>query len=256
MSLKTDHNNIDPDLLPKHVAVIMDGNGRWAKSRSKPRIFGHKAGVESVRKTIAEASILGIQVLTIFAFSSENWRRPQEEVTLLMDLFATVLGIEVRRLHKRNVKLNVIGDVSRFSRSLQNKIAKAEALTAQNTGLVLNVAANYGGQWDIYQSVQKVIHDIANGEREVDSFSIEDISRGLVTADQPDVDLLIRTSGECRISNFLLWQAAYAELYFTEQLWPDFDEQSFRRAIAWFIGRERRFGYTTEQINTMLEIEK
>ncbi|MBV7300073.1 isoprenyl transferase [Enterovibrio paralichthyis] len=256
MSFQSSHPDIDPSLLPKHIAVIMDGNGRWAKARGKARMFGHKAGVEAVRKTVSTANRLGIQVLTLFAFSSENWRRPEEEVSLLMELFVTVLGREVKRLHKNGVKLRVIGDTSRFSQSLQDKIAAAEALTANNTRLVLNVAANYGGQWDIMQAVSKLAGQVAKGEIPAEQLTEADLQVHLSTAGLPDVDLMIRTSGECRISNFMLWQAAYAELYFTEQFWPDFDETSLTEAIAWFINRERRFGCTGEQIKAMLQVEK
>ncbi|WP_407331190.1 isoprenyl transferase [Enterovibrio sp. 27052020O] len=256
MSSQSPYLEIDPSLLPKHIAVIMDGNGRWAKARGKARMFGHKAGVDAVRKTVSTANRLGIQVLTLFAFSSENWRRPEEEVSLLMELFVTVLGREVKRLHKNGVRLKVIGDTSRFSKSLQDKIAAAEALTENNSGLTLNVAANYGGQWDILQSVKKLAGQIERGEIPAQQLTEADIQAHLTTACLPDVDLMIRTSGECRISNFMLWQAAYAELYFTEQFWPDFDETSLTEAIAWFINRERRFGCTGEQIKAMLQVEK
>ncbi|MCC4799312.1 di-trans,poly-cis-decaprenylcistransferase [Enterovibrio norvegicus] len=247
---------MDSSLLPKHIAVIMDGNGRWAKARGKARMFGHKAGVDAVRKTVSTANRLGVEVLTLFAFSSENWRRPEEEVSLLMELFVTVLGREVKRLHKNGVKLRVIGDTSRFSKSLQDKIASAEGLTANNSGLVLNIAANYGGQWDILQAVQKLANQVADGVIPAEQLTEADISVHLTTAPLPDVDLMIRTSGECRISNFMLWQAAYAELYFTEQFWPDFNEVSLTDAIAWYVNRERRFGCTGEQIQAMLKVEK
>lgn len=241
------------DCLPKHVAVIMDGNGRWAKAKGKSRVFGHKAGVEAVRKTVSTANRLGVRVLTLFAFSSENWRRPEDEVSLLMQLFMTVLGREVKRLHKNNIQLRIIGDKSRFSRRLQDKIAAAESLTASNTGLVLNIAANYGGQWDILQAAKRLAQQVAEHKLAVDEITEEMMSAGMSTADLPDVDLMIRTSGECRISNFMLWQAAYAELYFTEQHWPDFDEESFANAMAWFVNRERRFGCTGEQIQALLQ---
>lgn len=255
MSAQSSHQEIEPSRLPKHIALIMDGNGRWAKARGKARVFGHKAGVDAVRKTVSAASRQGIQVLTLFAFSSENWRRPESEVSLLMELFVSVLGREVKRLHKNGVKFSVIGDVSRFSPSLQAKISAAEMLTANNTGLVLNVAANYGGQWDIFQAVQKIARQVECGELTASELTEGDISAGLLTGSLPDVDLMIRTSGECRISNFMLWQAAYAELYFTPQLWPDFDETSLNEAIAWFVSRERRFGCTNDQIKSMLAIK-
>ncbi|MGF1760544.1 isoprenyl transferase [Photobacterium sagamiensis] len=253
MAEHTIETALSVDCLPKHVAVIMDGNGRWAKAKGKTRVFGHKAGVEAVRKTVSTANRLGVKVLTLFAFSSENWRRPEDEVSLLMQLFMTVLGREVKRLHKNNIQLRVIGDKSRFSRRLQDKITAAEVLTASNTGLVLNIAANYGGQWDILQATKRLAQQVADQNLTVEEITEDMIAAGMSTADQPDVDLMIRTSGECRISNFMLWQAAYAELYFTEQLWPDFDEESFANAIAWFVNRERRFGCTGEQIQALLQ---
>ena len=240
------------DSLPKHVAVIMDGNGRWAKAKGKPRVFGHKAGVEAVRKTVSTASRLGIQCVTLFAFSSENWRRPEDEVSLLMELFMTVLSREVKRLHKNNIRLRIIGDTRRFSERLQKKIADAEALTADNTGLVLNVAANYGGQWDILHAAKQLVQQAAEQGLTESDITEEMLASGLSTAGLPDVDLLIRTSGERRISNFMLWQTAYAELYFTEQHWPDFDEESLAEAVAWFVNRERRFGCTGEQIQALM----
>ncbi|WP_299020333.1 isoprenyl transferase [uncultured Photobacterium sp.] len=239
--------------LPKHVAIIMDGNGRWAKAQGKPRVFGHKAGVEAVRKTVSTANRLGIQVVTLFAFSSENWRRPEDEVSLLMELFMTVLGREVKRLHKNNIRLRIIGDATRFSQRLQKKIADAEALTADNTGMVLNVAANYGGQWDILQATKRLAQQLLEQGMTADEITEDMMTAGLSTAGLPDVDLLIRTSGECRISNFMLWQVAYAELYFTEQHWPDFDEKSLADAVAWYVSRERRFGCTGEQIQALLQ---
>ena len=244
---------LSADYLPQHIAMIMDGNGRWAKAKGKARVFGHKAGVEAVRKTVSTANRLGIKVVTLFAFSSENWRRPEDEVSLLMELFITVLGREVKRLHKNNIRLCIIGDKSRFSARLQKKITAAELLTEDNTGLVLNVAANYGGQWDILQATKKMMQRVIDQQLDIDSLTEQDLAQGLVTQGLPDVDLLIRTSGECRISNFMLWQTAYAELYFTEQHWPDFDEESLVSAVAWFVNRERRFGCTGEQIQALLK---
>ncbi|MBY3789706.1 isoprenyl transferase [Photobacterium carnosum] len=244
---------LSADCLPQHIAVIMDGNGRWAKAKGKARVFGHKAGVDAVRKTVSTANRLGIKVVTLFAFSSENWRRPEDEVSVLMELFMTVLGREVKRLHKNNIRLCIIGDKSRFSARLQKKIIAAELLTEGNTGLVLNVAANYGGQWDILQATKQMMQRVIDQKLDIDSLTEQDLAQGLVTQGLPDVDLLIRTSGECRISNFMLWQTAYAELYFTEQHWPDFDEQSLVNAVAWFVNRERRFGCTGEQIQALLK---
>lgn len=240
------------DALPKHIAIIMDGNGRWAKAQGKPRVFGHKAGVSAVRKTISAGTRLGIKAITLFAFSSENWRRPKDEVNLLMELFITVLSKEVKRLHKNNLQLRIIGDTTRFSSRLQKKIAEAEALTGNNTGMVLNVAANYGGKWDIAQAVKKIAAEAATGDLIVDDIDEDLITSYLAMSDIPEVDLMIRTSGERRISNFILWQMAYAEMYFTEQYWPDFNEDSLAEAVAWFVSRERRFGCTGEQITELM----
>ena len=233
------------DILPKHIAVIMDGNGRWAKAQGKPRVFGHKAGVDAVRKTISAASKLGINAITLFAFSSENW-------SVLMELFITVLSREVKRLHKNNIQLRVIGNTSQFSSRLQKKILEAEALTLENSGLVLNIAANYGGKWDITQAVQRLAYQVEQGNLQADNINEALIASKLTMSDLPDVDLMIRTSGECRISNFMLWQMAYAEFYFTDQYWPDFNEQSLANAVAWFVSRERRFGCTGEQIQALM----
>ncbi|HDY7663965.1 TPA: isoprenyl transferase [Vibrio vulnificus] len=241
--------------LPKHIAIIMDGNGRWAKSKGQPRVFGHKKGVRAVRKTIAAASKLNIQAITLFAFSSENWRRPEEEVGLLMELFITVLSSEVKKLHKNNLRLRIIGDTSRFSERLQKKIVEAQELTASNTGMVINVAANYGGKWDITQAVQKVAQQVALGDLSAEDITEDDIAKHLTMSDLPEVDLLIRTSGECRISNFMLWQMAYAEMYFTPVFWPDFGEESLIEAITWFVNRERRFGCTGEQIKALMSAQ-
>ncbi|CAM2757482.1 isoprenyl transferase [Vibrio mytili] len=240
------------DSLPKHIAIIMDGNGRWAKSKGKPRVFGHKKGVNAVRKTVAAASKLGIKAMTLFAFSSENWRRPEEEVGLLMELFISVLSSEVKKLHRNNLQLRVIGDTGRFSERLQNKIFEAEKLTANNTGMVINIAANYGGKWDITEAVKTLATKARNGEIRVEDINEQLITEHLTMADLPEVDLLIRTSGECRISNFMLWQMAYAEMYFTEEYWPEFDEDSLVEAVTWFINRERRFGCTGEQIKALM----
>nr|WP_025532877.1 isoprenyl transferase [Vibrio parahaemolyticus] len=240
------------DSLPKHIAIIMDGNGRWAKSKGKPRVFGHKKGVNAVRKTVAAASKLGIKTMTLFAFSSENWRRPEEEVGLLMELFITVLSSEVKKLHKNNLQLRVIGDTSRFSERLQKKIVEAENLTASNTGMVINIAANYGGKWDITEAAKALALKARNGEIRVEDINEQLITEHLTMADLPEVDLLIRTSGECRISNFMLWQMAYAEMYFTPEFWPEFDEDSLVEAVTWFINRERRFGCTGEQVKALM----
>lgn len=247
------NSQFSSDLLPQHIAIIMDGNGRWAKKQGKPRLYGHRMAVKSVRDTISTASRLGIKVLTLFAFSSENWKRPEEEVSLLMDLFITVLTREVKKLHKNNLKLRVIGDKTRFNKALQQKIFDAEALTENNSGMVINVAANYGGRWDITEAVKYVATQVASGELIPENITEDKISQHLSMSDLPDVDLMIRTSGECRISNFMLWQMAYAELYFTELFWPEFNEQALLDAITWFINRERRFGCTSEQLQSLMK---
>lgn len=232
----------DPDNMPSHVAIIMDGNGRWAKQQGKLRIFGHQNAVKAVRSAVNFAAKYGIKVLTLYAFSSENWNRPETEVSALMSLFMKVLNSEVKKLHKNNIRLKILGDVSRFNTNLQEKIQASEALTANNSGLILNIAANYGGYWDIAQAAQKLAAQVKNNELSVHDITPERFQYALVTEDQPQVDLLIRTSGEQRISNFLLWQIAYAELFFTPVLWPDFNEETFSQAIVAFQGRERRFG--------------
>ncbi|MGL6258195.1 isoprenyl transferase [Vibrio sp. WXL103] len=245
-------NQLASDSLPQHIAIIMDGNGRWAKEQGKPRVFGHKNGVKSVRKTISTASQLGIKAVTLFAFSSENWQRPEEEVGVLMELFITVLSTEVKKLHQNNLRLRVIGDTQRFSSRLQDKIAKAQALTANNTGMVINIAANYGGKWDITQATRKIAKLVEQGQVAAEAIDESLITSHLTMSDLPEVDLLIRTSGECRISNFMLWQLAYAEMYFTPVYWPDFGEDNLIEAVTWFINRERRFGCTGEQVKALM----
>jgi undecaprenyl diphosphate synthase len=230
----------------------MDGNGRWAKSQGKPRVFGHKAGVKAVRKTIQGAAKLGVQAVTLFAFSSENWRRPKDEVNLLMELFLTLLSTEVKKMHKNNLRLRIVGDKQGFSERLQTKISEAENLTSQNTGLVINVAANYGGKWDITQAAKAVAQKCVDGELKAEDIDEDLLGQHISLADIPEVDLMIRTSGESRISNFLLWQMAYAELYFCDQYWPEFDENGLADAVSWFINRERRFGCTGEQIKALM----
>ncbi|TRY31259.1 polyprenyl diphosphate synthase [Aliiglaciecola sp. M165] len=236
--------------MPKHVAIIMDGNGRWAKKKGKIRTFGHKAGVESVRAAVRFARQNNIESLTLFAFSSENWNRPAEEVGVLMDLFNLVLNSEAKKLNKNDVRLKVIGDTSRFDQKLVDKINKAEEMTQHNSSLILNIAANYGGRWDIVNAAKQISEKVASGE--LDSAQIDEHKFNQFTslADQPELDLLIRTGGEHRISNFLMWQCAYAELYFTDTLWPDFDEQAFQLAVNDFADRQRRFGMTGEQVET------
>jgi len=239
---QAEHKNV-----PQHVAIIMDGNGRWAQLQGKGRVSGHKAGVESVRAVVASARKANVKALTLFAFSSENWQRPAKEVGVLMDLFMYVLTKEVKRLHKHNIRFQVIGDLSRFSEKLQKNIAKSELLTANNTGLVLSIAANYGGRWDIAQAAKNLASKVQSGSMALDDINELTLNEQTCLSDLPTLDLLIRTGGDCRISNFLLWQAAYAELYFTDILWPDFQEEQFEQAINCFDQRERRFGKTGEQ---------
>lgn len=240
-----------PSGLPRHVAIIMDGNGRWAQRKGSPRFTGHKAGVETVRDVIKSCAEKGIEALTLFAFSSENWRRPEKEVSLLMELFLLALKREVKKLHENGVQLRIIGDTSAFNKKIQEQISKAEELTKDNSRLVLNIAANYGGQWDITQATIKLAEKVQSGEILPDSITADLISENLSLADLPEPDLFIRTGGEKRISNFLIWQLAYTELYFTETLWPDFNADEFEKALASFAGRQRRFGHTGEQIEKM-----
>ena len=226
--------------IPKHVAVIMDGNGRWAQSRCLPRVEGHRKGVEALERVVEAAAQRGVKTLTVFAFSSENWRRPAAEVTALMKLFA--LGLERWRkpLSEAGVRLRVIGDRTGFSSALNETIDAAEAATAAGSKMTLVIAANYGGRWDMLQAAQAAA---AEGE-----LTMEGVEKRHCAAELGEVDLLVRTGGERRISNFLLWQAAYAEFYFTDTLWPDFDGEAFDDALAWYVGRERRFGMTSEQL--------
>ncbi|WP_088331658.1 polyprenyl diphosphate synthase [Lacimicrobium sp. SS2-24] len=234
--------------MPRHVAIIMDGNGRWAKQRGKIRTFGHKAGVESVRNAVAFARKQGIEVLTLFAFSSENWNRPAEEVGVLMELFNLVLKSEVKKLHKNDVQLRVVGDTSRFDKKLNERITAAETLTADNQSLVLNIAANYGGRWDIIQAARHCAEQVRDGKLNSADIDEEIFSQHICLSGLPELDLLIRTGGESRVSNFLLWQLAYSELYFTPTLWPDFNEQEFSQAVSDYAARQRRFGMISEQV--------
>jgi undecaprenyl diphosphate synthase len=235
-------------IMPQHVAIIMDGNGRWAKKKGKLRTFGHKSGVKAVRASVSYALKNGIKVLTLFAFSSENWKRPTEEIGVLMELFKMVLGSEVKKLHKNNVKLKIIGDTSRFDSKLIKKINDAETLTEDNDSLVLNIAGNYGGRWDIVNATKELITQVQAGKINIADIDEATFTRFTSTANLPIVDLLIRTGGEQRISNFLLWQIAYAELYFSEDFWPDFNEAAFQAAVLAFADRQRRFGKISEQI--------
>lgn len=231
--------------VPRHVAIIMDGNGRWAKKRFLPRVAGHRQGVETVRETVKGCLANGIEYLTLFAFSSENWRRPVEEVSLLMQLFVHALKNEVARLKQNGVRLKVIGDLSRFDSQLQRMIEEAQEETAHNSKLTLTIAANYGGRWDILQAVNKMSQALPEKQGKWEE---EDLVPFLSMNYAPEPDLFIRTGGEERISNFLLWQLAYTEFYFTQTLWPEFGEQALGEAIASYQQRERRFGRTSEQL--------
>ncbi len=233
----------------RHVCIIMDGNGRWAKKRFMPRFAGHKAGLSAVRKIVSSCVEQEIEALTLFAFSSENWRRPKQEVGLLMELFATALTREVKKLDENNVQLRIIGDLSAFSEKIQTLINKAIDQTADNTGLVLNIAANYGGRWDITQAAKKMAFEVQQGRLSAEDINEETLEQYLSLKDLPEPDLFIRTGGEQRISNFILWQLAYCELYFTDILWPDFSKKEFQRAIDSYRTRQRRFGRTGEQLN-------
>jgi len=237
----------DQEAVPSHVAIVMDGNGRWAEKRNRPRTFGHQAGQKALRKIVEHCGETGIKELTVFAFSSENWNRPQKEVNRLMELFLRALGKEARELDENNVRIRFIGDLAAFSEELQKKIAQATELTAGNTLMTLNVAANYGGRWDIVNATRNIATDIAGGRLRPEQVDEKLFSRYTATGHSPDPDLFIRTGGEMRVSNFLLWQSAYTELYFSPVLWPDFSPDCLDEAIAEFRKRERRFGLTGEQ---------
>ncbi len=232
--------------IPQHIAVIMDGNGRWARKRFLPRVAGHKRGVETVRNLVKQCAKLNVKFLTLFAFSSENWRRPDDEVSFLMGLFMDALKREVVKLHENNIRLILIGDRSRFNDELVKQIEASEQLTEKNTGLTLTIAANYGGRWDILQATNRMI--VANLNKSKD-FTEDDLTPYLAMHYATEPDLFIRTGGEKRVSNFLLWQLAYTEFYFTDTLWPDFDDKAFQAAIASYQQRERRFGRTSEQLS-------
>jgi len=242
---------VEPEKYPNHIVIILDGNGRWAERKNSPRVVGHKAGVEAVRAVVEDCSQLKIKALTVFAFSSENWRRPDKEVGFLMDLFLSALNKEVTKLHENNIRMQFIGDTSAFSEKLQKRMSDAEFLTKNNTGLTLNIAVNYGGQWDITQAVKKIAVKIENNELTSSQITPETINQHTCLSDLPDPDLFIRTGGEQRISNFLIWQLAYTELYFTDLLWPDFNRQELFKAITTFARRQRRFGQTSAQVESI-----
>ena len=244
------HKEIDPARIPRHVAIVMDGNGRWAERRHQPRLFGHRAGVESVQEVVTVAADLGIQVLTLYAFSSENWKRPQAEVGGLMSLLKTFLVRELDRMLQNNVRLSCIGDLLRLPADVQETLEQSIKATAANNGLILNLALSYGGRAEITQAVQRIGRLCQAGELRPDDIDEEVIADHLYSAGLPDPDLLIRTGGEARLSNFLLWQSSYAEILFSKVMWPDFRREAFVDAILDFQRRERRFGKTGAQLRT------
>ena len=236
-------------LKPRHIAIIMDGNGRWASKRGKPRTAGHRVGLKAARNTAQHCVELGIESLTLFAFSSENWRRSDQEVGALMDLFLRALKNEVNQLHDSGVRIRFIGDTTVFSEKLQQQMQLTEQTTTDNTVLNLSIAVNYGGRWDILQAARKVATAVICGEISMSEIDTQTLGRYMSLSDLPEPDLMIRTGGEQRLSNYLLWQSAYTELYFTDTLWPDFDEQALLQAIEWFGRCERRYGKTGKQLN-------
>ncbi|MEA3303209.1 MAG: polyprenyl diphosphate synthase [Pseudomonadota bacterium] len=243
-------DNVQFSILPHHVAIVMDGNGRWAKQKNKPRTFGHQAGSRLLHAIVEESKNLGIQVLTVFAFSSENWKRPEQESSFLMGLFIKVMQREINELHSNRIQVRFIGDRSALSKTLRQVIADAEKLTAGNHKMVLQVALSYSGQWDIATAARSIAEKVADGELAATDVDEQHFAAELSFADLPDVDFFIRTGGELRVSNFILWQAAYAELYFSDVLWPDFSVAEYHKALEEFALRQRRFGRTGEQVST------
>ena len=242
---------VEPEKYPKHIVVILDGNGRWAEQRHSPRVVGHKAGVEAVRAVVQDCAQLNIKALTVFAFSSENWRRPDKEVGFLMELFLSALDKEVSKLHESNIQMQFIGDTTAFNEKLQKRMHDAEFLTKNNSGLSLNIAVNYGGQWDITQAMKTIAEKVESNELTSSQITAETINKYTCLSDLPVPDLFIRTGGEQRISNFLIWQIAYTELYFTDLLWPDFNRDELFKAITTFANRQRRFGQTSAQVESI-----
>jgi len=241
--------NLDKNNIPKHVAIIMDGNGRWAKRQGKPRVYGHKKGVDSVKKAVEYAGEVGIEYLTLYAFSTENWNRPQEEVNALMQLLVSTLNAQIESLNENNVKLHTIGDIGSLPEDCIRELNEAKQTTANNTGLNLVLALSYSAKWEIIEAVKQIAKEVKDDQLTIDEINDTVISNHLSTKGIPDPELLIRTSGEMRISNFLLWQLAYSELYFTPKLWPEFDKADFEQALIDYQNRERRFGMISEQIN-------
>jgi len=241
--------SLDKSKIPSHVAIIMDGNGRWAKDKGMPRIFGHHSGVKAVRECTEAAAEIGVQFLTLYAFSTENWNRPQIEVNALMSLLVETIGKEIKTLNDNNIKLKAIGDISSLPQSTREALIKGMKDTGQNSGMTLILALNYSAKWELTMAMQKLGHKIASGEIKANEITETAIANELATRDFPDPDLLIRTSGEQRLSNFLLWQLAYSEMYFTETFWPDIKKEDFWKAILEYQHRERRFGKTSEQLH-------
>lgn len=245
---KVDKSKLDLHNIPQHIAVIMDGNGRWAKQRGKLRIFGHTNAVTAVRETVEIAAELGVKVLTLYAFSTENWNRPKNEVDGLMELLVGTIGKEIKKLHENQIRLTTIGNFDALPSKAKEELNKAKKLTENNKHMVLNIALSYSSKWEILEAVKAITQEVKQGKLTEDQINEEVFSNHLCTAGLPDPDLLIRTSGEIRISNFLMWQLSYAELYFTETLWPDFRKQHFIDAVADYQQRERRYGKTSEQV--------
>jgi undecaprenyl diphosphate synthase len=241
---------LDMERLPKHIAIIMDGNGRWAKEQGQDRLFGHYHGVVSVRRVVEAATEIGIEYLTLYAFSTENWDRPQAEVSGLMTLFVDTIAKEVPDLHKNNIKLHFIGNLDMLPKEAQEALSNAMEITAQNTGLTLIIALSYSSRWELVEATKRIAQKVLNGSLNMEHITEAEISENLTTSEFPDPELMIRTSGECRISNFLLYQLAYAELYFTDTLWPAFGKEDLIKALSEYQSRERRFGKTSEQIHT------
>jgi undecaprenyl diphosphate synthase len=237
-----------PPNIPRHIAIVMDGNGRWAKKRNRPRNMGHQSGLKALKKIIRHSGRLGVKTLTVFAFSSENWNRPEGEVSRLMEIFLRALDKEVDELHKNGVCLRFIGDLTAFQPAIQARVAAAQKLTEDNKNLVTNIAVNYGGRWDITQAAIRMAKAVTAGKLSLADVDEPEFASFLSLAESPDPDLFIRTGGEMRISNFLLWQSAYTEFYFTPVLWPDFDDETLDQAIAAFQSRERRYGRTSDQV--------
>lgn len=237
-----------PQAIPAHIAIIMDGNGRWARTRGLLRTAGHKAGLDTAREIIEHCAVRGVGALTLFTFSSENWRRPESEVSRLMELFLGALGKDVRELHKNGIRVRFIGNRTAFSNKLQQGMAEGETLTAGNRRMLLNVAVGYGGRWDIVEAARRFTLEVAAGNADPGDLNERRLAEALALGGGPDPDLFIRTGGERRISNFLLWNLAYTELYFTDLLWPDFRKEALDEALEWFGARQRRFGMTPEQV--------